>query len=69
MITLPKKYKEDINAFRIEVQKRVKQEDKRFEKLCKQLKIDPDELEGNCLFDYIFNDTKFVISFKDEPKR
>ncbi len=64
MTTLPKEIKADVTALKKLVRQHQKIEDKEFNAICKWLKIDPEGPESDGLFDYIYNDSKWVVEFK-----
>jgi hypothetical protein len=68
MLSIDKKYKKEIVDFQKEVKKQSLDQDKKFERICKKLKINPDGQFGDCLFDYIFNGSNYYVEFSDDKK-
>jgi hypothetical protein len=64
MIVLPKEIKKDILALKKLAKKHRKAEDKEFQAICSWLKIDPEGMESDDIFDYIHNDIGWSIEFK-----
>lgn len=66
MITIHKKHKKEIAAFRKDILAEMAAQDKIFSKLCKKLNIDPESDDGDVLFDHIYNDTDWTVKYTDE---
>ena len=64
MITIDKKHKKEIDAFRKDILAEMAAQDKVFSKLCKKLGIDPDGKDGDALFDHIYNGSIWPVNFK-----
>lgn len=64
IITIPKDRAKEVADFRKEVARRQKEEEKRFTKLCKHLKIDPESAAGDTLFDYVYNGSAWNVEFE-----
>lgn len=66
MITIHKKHKKEIAAFRKEILTDMARQDKVFSKLCKKLNIQPDGEDGDTLFDHIYNGSNWTVVYTDE---
>jgi hypothetical protein len=65
MLNIENKYKKEIVDFQKEIEKQSLQQDKKFQKICKKLKIDVESNMANCLFDYIYNGCEYCVEFID----
>jgi len=64
MITIDKKHKKEIDKLKKIIVAAAKAQDELFNDLCAELNVDANTNEGDCLFDYIFNDCDFTVKFK-----
>jgi hypothetical protein len=63
ILNIDKKHKKEIDAFKKKVKKDISKQDKIFKSLCKKMKINPDQVDGDILFDHIFNDADFNVIY------